>query len=166
MTLTKSQPTKRRNLFGLTLSDATADQLRQQAEKLEMPPSTVAAELLARALQGRGPGREVAGAAERDPLRALEAVMVEEFRKLREDIGKLSGPPPAGPIDQAATNAALGAIAIEIRALRRNQFNLALKFMRLSGLSSAEITDWTGEHLDSPPPGATSATNNSPTHRA
>jgi len=158
----------KRNSFGVTLSASAASALRNAAKDLDMPPTTLAAQVLERALQertGLSPEtakRKSAGRAanlDRDPnenlldaqhiagaLRCLQ----EEVRALRAGPGdtpqRRASPPARDP--NLEVLGAIRSLQSFVAAFRRHQFNASLKLLTTAGhLTADEAKEFARRYL-------------------
>lgn len=119
MALARPASKARRHVFGVTISEAHAEALRAQAERLSLPPTTLAARLLERALDDR--------------------------KRTGSNPSETPQPKP-GTEDELI--AAVTALLREVQSVRRAQQNIAVKLLHATaGLSSAQINEWVGRHL-------------------
>lgn len=159
-TKTKTLARRRRNTFGITLPETSADQLRAAAERLSLPPTTLAAQLLVRALQDREPLSGPSLSSEPPPndgkvLGAL-AALATDLLLVRKTLAALMlhrpTPAPRSPLPGPASPdvlLALHSVSNDLRGLKRAHHNAALKLLQAgTGMSRKELEDWASLHLN------------------
>jgi hypothetical protein len=156
MALAHSKPNAKRNMFGVSLAEDSAAHLRAEAERLDMPPTTLAARLLEAALKDRatlsGGSPPTSTGADNQVLAAVTA-LAADLRALGENLQQHqkpeqpSQPQPTGPGAREVLSA-LSALERDLDGLRRAHHNGVIKLLRAAtDLSTKEIADWARANL-------------------
>jgi hypothetical protein len=149
----------KRNTFGVSLSTAAASALHLAAEELKIRPTTLAAQLLERALQDRQ-YLPVAKPALKAPASDADATVLAALRALQEEVralgserraaGKSVEPAPVRREEGrgAEVLTAVRSLQTTLRAFRRQHFNATLKLLTTAGhLTADQASQFAKTHL-------------------